>query len=138
MSGPTAGERIRRGIDAFNAGDHEALLALLSEDVEWKRVDGLPETGGVLHGRAAVRAFMQPEVFAAGRFEPLEMVSGDDVVLVRAIFHATGAARGIELGVETYTVYRVNSEGLLWRVESWRERADAERSSGLQFPPTVD
>ena len=51
-------------------------------------------TGGVLHGRAAVRAFMQPEVFAAGRFEPLEMVSGDDVVLIRAIFHATGAASG--------------------------------------------
>jgi ketosteroid isomerase-like protein len=126
-------DRIRQGIEAFNRGDHEAMLALLTEDVEWKRVDGLPETGGELHGRAAVRAFMQPEVFAAGRLEPLEMVSGDDVVLLKAVFHATGAASGIELGVETYAVYRVNSEGLAWRVENWRERADAERSSGLRF-----
>jgi ketosteroid isomerase-like protein len=129
---PTNADRIRDGIDAFNRGDHEALLALVTEDVEWKRVDGLPDSG-VIHGKEEVRRFLQPEVFAAGRLEPREIVSGDDVVLIHAVFHATGAASGIELDVETYAVYGMNAEGLVWRVENWRERADAERASGLRL-----
>ena len=132
MSGATAGERIRRGIDAFNAGDHEALLALLSEDVEWKRVDGLPDAEGWIHGREAVREFLRPDVFAAGRIEVLEMVEADDVVLVHGRFHARGAASGIELDVENYAVYRVEGEVAV-RIENWRHREDAERSSGLRL-----
>jgi uncharacterized protein (TIGR02246 family) len=123
---------IERGIEAFNANDPEGVLALVAEDVEWKRVDGLPDQGGVLHGREQVRAFLEPEVFDRARFEALEVVGEDDVALVHGIFHARGAGSGIELDVETYIVYRVR-EGLAWRVENWRSRADAERSSGLSL-----
>jgi len=34
--------------------------------------------------------------------------------------------------VESYIVYRIR-DGLAWRVENWRRREDAERSSGLKF-----
>ena len=64
---PTNTELIRAGIEAFNRGDSEAILETLTEDVEWKRVDGLPDGGGVLHGREAVREFLKPDVFAAER-----------------------------------------------------------------------
>ena len=134
MTRPTDSKVIRAGIEAFNRGDHEALLAALAEDVEWKRVDGLPDTGGVLHGREEVRRFLEPEVFAKARFELTELVEGDGVLLAHGIFRATGAASGIELDVETYTVYWLNEDGLARRVENWRERADAERSSGLRLP----
>ena len=49
-------EVIDAGVAAFNGEDHERLISLLTEDVEWKRVDGLPDRGGVLHGRDQVRA----------------------------------------------------------------------------------
>ncbi len=124
--------RLQKGIEAFNRGDHEALLALLSENVEWKRVDGLPDEGGEIRGREAVREFLKPEVFAAARFEPLEIFEAGDTVLARARFDARGAGSGIELGVETYVVYRFE-DGLVRRVENWRRREDAERSSGLRF-----
>lgn len=125
-------ERISTGIEAFNAGDHEAVLSLVTEDVVWKRVDGLPDEGGTIHGRDAVRAFLQPEVFDRARLEPLEFVEGESTVLIPAVFHARGAGSGIELDTETYLVYELE-DGLAKRVESWRERADAERSSGLRL-----
>ena len=53
-------ELIDAGVEAFNGEDHERLLSLLTEDVEWKRIDGLPGGGGTLHGRDAVRAFLEP------------------------------------------------------------------------------
>jgi ketosteroid isomerase-like protein len=132
MSARRSSEYVSEGIDAFNRGDHEAVVGMLAEDVEWKRVDGLPDEGGTIHGREAVRAFLEPEVFAAARFEPLEMVEDGDTVLVHGRFHARGAGSGIELDVDTYVVYVV-ADGLTRRVESWRRREDAERSSGLRL-----
>jgi ketosteroid isomerase-like protein len=133
MARPANLDRIRAGIDAFNRGDWEAIAGALTEDVEWQRVDVLPDGGGVLRGREAVRRFLQPDVFAAARFEALEVVEGDDVVMVHGVFRATGASSGIELDVEAYTVYKLNDEGLAWRVENWNERAKAESSAGLRF-----
>ncbi|MDX6583995.1 MAG: SnoaL-like domain [Solirubrobacterales bacterium] len=123
---------IEKGIEAFNADDPEGVLALLTQDVEWKRVDGLPDEGGVLHGHEEVRAFLEPEVFDRARFETLEMVERGDTAIVHGVFHARGVGSGIELDVETYVVYRLR-DGLACRVENWRTRADAERSSGLSL-----
>lgn len=133
MARPSNLDLIREGIDAFNRGDWEVIVGALAEDVEWKRVEGLPDGGGVLHGREAVRRFLQPDVFAASRFEVLEVVEGDDVIMVHGVFRATGAASGIELDVEAYTVYKLNDQGLARRVENWNDRAEAQRSAGLRF-----
>lgn len=124
--------RIRQGIEAFNEHDVERVLSFVSDDVEWKRVDGLPDEGGLLHGKAAVREFLRPEVFETQSLEPLEILEEGDTVVVRARFTARGAGSGIELAVESYIVYRIR-DGLAWRVENWRAREDAERSSGLRF-----
>lgn len=130
MSGRHA-DRIREGIEAYNAGEFERLLESLAEDVEWKRVDGLPDEGGTIHGHDAVRELFRPEAWARQRFEPLEIVEAGDTVLVHGLFHAQGAGSGIELDVDTYVVYRFREDGLAHRVENWREREDAEHSSGL-------
>ncbi len=125
-------ELIEAGVEAFNGEDHERLLSLLTDDVEWKRVDGLPDEGGTLHGRNEVRAFLEPEVFDRARFEVVEVIEEGDTALVRGVFHARGAGSQIELDTETYVVYRLR-DGLACRVESWRNREDAELSSGLKL-----
>jgi ketosteroid isomerase-like protein len=128
------GERIQGGIEAFNAGDHDAVLEYLSDDVAWKRIDGLPDTGGGwIHGKEAVRAFLKPEVFDLAQIEALEVVERENTVLLHAIFHARGAGSGIEMTTQAYLVYRFTEEGLASRVESWRTRDDAERSAGLRL-----
>jgi ketosteroid isomerase-like protein len=133
MTTGDARRNIRLGIEAFNRGDFEAALDRMTEDVQWKRVDGLPDTADEIRGRAALREHLEPDVFAAGRLDVVEMVEGDGVILVHGVFHATGAGSGIEIDTQTYAVYRVTPEGLAWRIENWRERADAERSSGLRL-----
>jgi ketosteroid isomerase-like protein len=124
--------RIRQGIEAFNEHDVEGVLSYVTDDVEWKRVDGLPDQGGTIHGKDAVRDFLRPEVFETQHLEPLEIHEEGDTVVVRARFTARGAASGIELAVESYIVYRVR-DGLAWRVENWRGREDAERSAGMSL-----
>jgi ketosteroid isomerase-like protein len=123
---------IDAGIEAFNGEDHERLLGLVTEDVEWKRVDGLPDHGGVIQGRDALRAHLQPEVFDRARFEVVEVVESGDTALVHGVFYARGAGSGIELDTQTYVVYRLR-DGLACRIENWRRREDAERSSGLRL-----
>ena len=131
MAAGSFSQVLRTGVDAFNAGDHDGVVDLLADDVEWKRVDGLPDAeSGWLHGKEAVRKFLEPEVFDISRIEPLEVVEGDDTVLIHAIFPARGAGSGIEMQTETYLVYRLR-DGLAWRVENWHDRESAERSSGL-------
>jgi ketosteroid isomerase-like protein len=132
MEAAPLANRILEGIEAFNRGDYEAVLSLLSEDVEWKRVDGLPDHGGLIRGRDAVRELLEPQVFSSQRFEPLQIVEDDDKVLVHGLFHARGAGSGIELDVEAYAAYWLD-DGLARRVENWTDRADAERSSGLSL-----
>jgi ketosteroid isomerase-like protein len=126
-------DRIHAATEAYNSGDFERVLETVTEDVTWKRVDGLPDEGGTVHGRDAVRELFRPEAFGRQRFEPVETVERGDTVLVRGIFHAKGAGSGIELDVEAFVVYRFNEDGLAYQVENWREREDAERSSGLRF-----
>ena len=58
------------------------------------------------------------------------MVEGEDVIMVRGVFRATGAASGIVLDVEASTVYKLNDEGLAWRVENWNDRADGGALGG--------
>ncbi|CAG0977642.1 MAG: cytosolic protein [Rhizobiaceae bacterium] len=45
MSEPEARELVGRFVAAFNAGDHEAMLALLSDDVAHDLADGRREIG---------------------------------------------------------------------------------------------
>jgi ketosteroid isomerase-like protein len=128
----TMRELIEAGVEAFNGEDHERLISLLTEDVEWKRVDGLPDQGGTLHGRDEVRAFLEPEIWDSARFQVVDVVDAGDIALVHGVFHARGAGSGIELNIDTYVVYRLR-DGLACRVENWRRREDAERSSGLRL-----
>ena len=130
MSGRHA-DRIGAAIEAYNAGEFERFLETLAEDVEWKRVDGLPDEGGTICGRDAVR-----ELFQAGGVGPPALRAAPDC---RGGRHGAGprsvpcggCGERIVLGVETYAVYRFNADGLAHRVENWRDRGGAERSSGL-------
>jgi ketosteroid isomerase-like protein len=124
--------RVLEGIEAFNSRDFERVLEFVADDVEHKRIDGSPDEHDVVRGRDAMREFMLPDVFESQRLEPVAIVDDDDTVLVRVIFHARGAASGMELDVESFLVYKVE-DGLIRRMESWRKLADAERSSGLRL-----
>ncbi len=71
---------VRRAYCLFNERRIDALLALMTEDVEWPNVAG----GTVLHGREAIRPYWEAQFAAADpRVDPTEFRQvGDDLVAV--------------------------------------------------------
>ena len=122
---------IRASIEAVNRGDLDGVIAFCHDDVEMKRVDGIPEHE-MVHGKAALRSFLEPDVFSEQELELRQITEDGDAVLAHLTVRNRGAASGIDLEVEAYNVYLFDGE-LVRRVESWRTLEDAERSSGLRL-----
>jgi ketosteroid isomerase-like protein len=122
---------IRASIEAINRGDLDAVVAFCHDDVEMKRVDGIPEHE-MVHGKPALRSFLEPDVFSEQKIEVRRITEDGDAVLAHLSVRNRGAASGIDLEVESYNVYLFDGE-LVRRVESWRSLEDAERSCGLRL-----
>lgn len=79
-------QTIRAYFDAFNQGDAEAMLALVTEDVEHH-----PNQGEVRHGRDAFAAFLAGmDAAYEERAEDLVVLSGDDGTRLAAEFTIHG------------------------------------------------
>jgi ketosteroid isomerase-like protein len=123
-------QRIREGIEAYNRGDWEAVLADASEDIELKRADISPEARDVVRGRERVLDYFRPDVFQDQRIEIREIEIGEDAVYVRMNFSARGAGSGIPMELESHTVYRIVDD-LLVRLEIYADAPDARAAAGL-------
>jgi ketosteroid isomerase-like protein len=121
-------EKLRAAYEAFNRGDFDAAVALAHPDAEFAR-PGLEPT---LRGAAAIREWMEPDAFDEQRIEPLDFEVNGDRVLMRQRTRARGARSGIELDVETWTVFTFDG-GLIARGEvySLDQEAEARRAAGL-------
>ncbi len=90
----TRNEAIGRAwIDAFNAYDVDALVALYAEDATHTspRIRALhPETGGLLRGRAALaKWWREANVRLPGlRYEVSTLTANDDRVFIEYVRHA--------------------------------------------------
>lgn len=100
MAGEDNVEVVRRGLEAFNRGDIDAILALLDADVE---VYSDPDTGntGTYHGH---RGFIDwtrlwLDAWEEFRIEVREVEAIDDEHLI-AITDQTGRGRGSGIEVE--------------------------------------
>jgi hypothetical protein len=115
-------ELLEAAYPLFDAREVEALLLLLTEDVEWPDVAG----GTVLHGRDAVRRYWQAQLAAAApRVRPLEYVAvGDDVVAV--VEQRVDDHQGRPLVPSTTVFHRYSFAGdLVRRMVVLRERETA-------------
>ena len=97
---------------AYNRRDGEALLALVSEDVDW------PDGSSRLHGRAALRAYWTRQ-WAVTRThdEPVEITDfspAKSVVRIRQVVRALGGTKISEGSFDH--VYQIKS-GLIVRMD---------------------
>jgi ketosteroid isomerase-like protein len=101
---------LRRAYRLFNERRIDALLALMTEDVEWPDVAG----GTVLHGREAIRPYWEAQFAATDpRVDPTEFRQiGDDLVAVVDQRVLDGQGRVVAAGVVyhryTFTLGRVS------------------------------
>ncbi|MBV9945215.1 MAG: nuclear transport factor 2 family protein [Myxococcales bacterium] len=100
---------IRRGFEAFAAGDTDAVSRLFASDATWKGAPGI--LGGDLSGRdAIVEMFAKTASETDGTFQsiPTAYAACGDQVFVHAII--TGKRRGRTLEDEGILVYRIAQE----------------------------
>ena len=120
---------VRRFLDAFNRGDHEAVVQLVHPDIELVRAGGQSSLKGV----AALREWMEPDAFEEQRVEPLDFRVKGDKVLVREHVTGRGAGSGIEVDVVGWFVWTLDDHGLVKELRMFLpdQEAEALEAAGL-------
>jgi ketosteroid isomerase-like protein len=121
--------RLRRAYEAFNRGDFDRAVEMVHPEIEFISVGGQPPFKGV----DRFRAWMEPDAFETQAIEPLELTVAGNKVLVRQHATARGAASGIEMENDSWSVWTLNEDGLATRVEGFlhHQSAEARRAAGL-------
>jgi ketosteroid isomerase-like protein len=116
-------ETIRAAYEAFNAGDVEAVLNLLDEQVELYPAASTLEPHPV-RGREAVREYLSPNLFDWQTAEPQEFVEEGNRILIRARARARGRKSGIELDETVFHLLTLEGDRAV-RFEVYTKRAEA-------------
>jgi ketosteroid isomerase-like protein len=122
-------ELIRGIYDAFNRGDFDAAIASADPQIELVRPGDLSP----LIGAKALRAWMEPDAFESQAVHPLEFTVAGSKVLVRQRLLARGAGSGIEMDIESWTVWTLGDEGRVTRMEVFLDHHgnEALKAAGL-------
>jgi ketosteroid isomerase-like protein len=122
----------RRLIEAFNARDIEAFIALCDPQIELH--SAFAAVGGaVYHGHGRVRGFFQDMEDVWGkeiRSEPEAFFDLDEHTVVFSALHGSGRHSGVEVAMPTAQVARWH-DGIILSYKSYGQREDALRDLGV-------
>ncbi len=113
---------LRHAYESFNRGEFDAAIELAHPDIEF-----LPPGGQApIRGADAFRAWMEPDAFESQTLEAREFRVQGNKVLVRQHARAVGAGSGIEIELETWSLWTLDDDGLAIRVQGFLPHQDAE------------
>jgi ketosteroid isomerase-like protein len=124
---------VRDAFAAFNRGDLDAFLEYSTDDIDFRAAEGALDDQGPLHGKDAVRTFMQDwlDLFDDFRAEPVEVIdAGEDKVI--AVVRISGRAKlsGVETDL-TYAELSTFRGRKVARNRQYWTRAEALEAAGL-------
>ena len=127
-------EAVRRGWDAFNRGDLDTWLAALADDIDYRAAEGALDDRGPMHGKDAVRAYVQDwlDMFDDFKVEPTELIdAGEDQVI--AVLRISGRAKlsGVETDLTFAALYTIR-DGKLARGREYWTKEEALEAAGLR------
>jgi uncharacterized protein len=119
---------VRRGFEAMNAGDLEALIDILADDVV-ATVPSEYANADVYRGRDGFRLMAEQwlEPWSEFRAEPLGFIEEGDAVIVPVHQTGTGRESGIEVDMDLAYLMRVRDG----KLAEWRLCADADEAREL-------
>ena len=127
-------EIVLRVADAHTRRDVDALLAILSPDVEWEDPVWWTESMRVYKGHQEVREWFERalvEPWESFRVEAEEVIPvGDDRVVAGGFVRGRGRGSGVETEVRGWLVFWIE-DGLITRRCLFRDRAEALEAAGL-------
>jgi ketosteroid isomerase-like protein len=125
---------VREAAAAFNRGDLDAWLEYLADDIDYRAVEGALDDRGPMHGKDAVRAYVEDWLgtFDNFRSEPVELIeAGEDKVI--AVGRISGRAKlsGVETNLTFAALYTVR-DGKIVRGREYWTRDEALQAAGLR------
>ena len=125
-------EAVKRGFEAYNAGDLGALREMYDPAVVWHHLEGWPEPGPSVGRDAVLRQVEQlQEPWREGdRLETLgDFIDAGDRVLVRAAWRGSGS--GPDAAMEFSYLFTLR-KGKVITIQMFWDHADALEAVGLR------
>ena len=128
-------ETVQRAVDAWNADDLDAFLAVLDADIEWHPSiePGLEGKATIYHGHDGVRRAWREyrgEAWERLTNRPDELRDLGESVLVLGHLDLTARATGIEFSQEVGEVFDLRA-GRIVRIRDFLTHAEALKAAGL-------
>jgi ketosteroid isomerase-like protein len=121
---------VRRGYDAYNRGDYDAMDELLHPEVVWDSGDTSLDGNPIKTGIEAVKHHLMPDIFESQQAN-LEVVRvNGNKVFVETTFKVRTSGTGIELETRGFQVWTVEDEKAR-RVQLFLNREPALAAAGL-------
>ena len=120
-------EIVKVAYEAFARGGLDRYMEHFTDDVDYRTVEGAPDDSGPIHGKDAVRAWLQDwiDTFDEFWFEPVELIdAGEDTVVAVERFGGRAKLSGIETDQTEAVVYSIRG-GKLARCREYPNRAEA-------------
>lgn len=121
-------EIIRRGLDAYNRGDVEAVLETADPDIEFVPLRSLV-VGGSYRGHDGIRRFFEDldEEWENRLIHNEEFREHEDSVLLLGEFEATGRASGMEMRSPVAWLFELRA-GKVVRMRAYSSQEEAIRT----------
>ena len=127
-------EIVKVAYEALASGGLDPFMEHFTDDIEYRSIEGAPDEDGPIHGKQAVRAWLQEwiDMFDGFRIELVELIDADGDAVVEAERYGGRAKRGS--GVETesalWTVFNIR-DGKIARGREYATREQALEAAGL-------
>jgi ketosteroid isomerase-like protein len=126
-------EVVREALNAFARDGLDALAAYWTEDIDHRAIEGAPDDRGPMHGKDAIRAYVQDwlDTFDDVRTEIVELIDAEEDKVI-AVLRVSGRAKlsGVETGL-TYAVVYTIRDGKIARGREYATRQQALEAAGL-------
>jgi ketosteroid isomerase-like protein len=126
-------EVVKVAYEAFARGGLDRWIDHLTDDVEWRAIEGDIDDVGPIHGKDALRAWLQDwiDTFEGFWMEPLELIdAGRDTVVVVERYGGRAKLSGVETDQTEAEVFTIR-DGQITRLRMFQERAEALEAAGL-------
>ncbi len=130
-------ENVRIVVDAFtafNRGDLDTFSEYFADDIDYRAVEGAPDDRGPMHGKEALRAYVQDWLgtFDEFRNEPVELIDEGEGRVI-AVTKISGRAKlsGVETDLTYAALYTIR-DGKIVRGREYWTRDEALEAAGLR------
>ena len=119
--------------EAFATGGLDRFMEHFARDVDYRAFEGAPDDRGPMHGKAAVRAWLQDwiDMFDEFRMELVELVdAGDDTLVIAERYGGRAKLSGVDTDSIVWTVLTMR-DGMIAGGREYPSREQALEAVGL-------